>query len=165
MHKLYANYEDMATNQLFRVPYRRIKQYCTFLCTLFTNWLCARQGLKPVAADATLLPKDWLMVNPALAAEIGINQAIIFQKIDGWVEHNRRKGKNIKEGRAWSYNTIPTWGKVFCWLNADYVGKLIRDLEKEGRLLSAKLAPKPSDQTKSYSTAAGSLLDSARFRV
>lgn len=144
---------------------------CNDVCKDFTKlgriaymvlaWLASLMGMKLVHQEATVLPKGWLMFDPALAKEIGINPAIIFQTIDGWVQHNLRHNKNIKKGRAWSYNTIPNWGSMFGWLNPSYVGKLIRDLEKDGRLLSAKLAKHPSDQTKYYSTAAGSVPDSA----
>jgi len=136
---------------------------CNDLCKVFIrllSWIAGFFGLRLIPAGAPVLPVGWMMFDPALAKEIGVNEAIIFQGIDGWVQHNRLRGKNIKEGRAWSYNTIPNWGKVFCWLNADYVGKLIRKLEKDGRLLSAKFAARPSDQTKYYSTTAGIIPDS-----
>lgn len=150
---------EMTTIHFFRARQQRLKLFCIFLCTFAARWLCSKLGLKAVPTEATVLPQGWLMVNPALAEEIGINKAIIFQYIDGWVQHNRRHNKNIKDGRAWSYNTIPKWASAFSWLNERYVGKLISELENDGRLLSAKLAKKASDQTKYYSTAAGEISD------
>lgn len=154
---------EMTTTHFFRSAGQwreTCNKTCRNLLLIVVGWLAGLLGKRLVDREATVLPAGWVMANPAVANEIGINKAIIFQTIDGWVQHNRRHNKNIKKCRAWSYNTIPDWGKVFCWLNANYVGKLIRELEDEGRLVSAKLAKHASDQTKYYSTAAGSMPES-----
>lgn len=129
--------------------------FCNDLCIRILSWMAAWFGMRLVRADEPTLPRGWMMFDPALAKEIGINKAIIYQKISGWVAHNLRKQRNIIGGRAWSYNTIPDWGELFKWLHPDYVGKLIRELENSGLLVSAKLAKNKSIQTKYYSTEAG----------
>lgn len=136
-----------------------MQDFCNDLRIAILSYLANLLGMRLVAADATVLPKGWMMVDPALADAIGINKALIFQKIDGWVQHNRRKGKNVRDGRAWSYNSIPDWGKVFYWLHPGTVGKLIRELEDEGRLVSTQPNKKKADQTKHYSTEAGIIYD------
>lgn len=136
-----------------------MREFCNNHCIRILSWLAAWFGLRLVAADAVLLPKGWMMFDPALAKAIGINPAIVFQKIDGWVQHNRRKGKNVRNGRAWSYNSIPDWGKEFYWLHPGTVGRLIRDLESAGRLVSAQPNKMKADQTKHYSTQAGIFCD------
>lgn len=132
-----------------------MRDFCNDLCIRILSSIAAWFGLRLVAANATVLPRGWMMFDPAVAEQIGINKAIIYQTISGWVAHNLRKQRNIIGGRAWSYNTIPAWGSLFKWLHPDYVGKLIREMENTGLLVSAKLAQNKSVQTKYYSTEAG----------
>ena len=53
-----------------------------------------------------LFDKHPLVVNPSLAALIGLNEAIVLQQVHYWLKHNEEADKNFEEGRYWTYNTI-----------------------------------------------------------
>jgi len=54
-----------------------------------------------------------LTLSPQLAAQIGLNEAIVLQQVYYWIQHY--KGKNSEshfhDGRCWVYNTAGGWRK------------------------------------------------------
>lgn len=50
-----------------------------------------------------------IVANPVLVREIGLNEAIVLQQINFWLEVNRQNGKNFHDGRYWIYNLIRAW--------------------------------------------------------
>ena len=46
-----------------------------------------------------------LVIRTELAAEIGLNEAIILQQIRYWEGINRDAGRNLKDGYYWTYNS------------------------------------------------------------
>ena len=50
-------FEEMTTIQFFRKSFRRIKQYCMFLCTLLLEWLADKLGLRIARPGYILLVK------------------------------------------------------------------------------------------------------------
>jgi hypothetical protein len=63
--------------------------------------------------------------------------ATILQQIHYWLE-NPRSGK-WHNGRKWTYNTYEEWQEQFPWLSVHMVGRLIRQLERLGLVVSANL--------------------------
>lgn len=119
---------------------------CINICIKFqtlirqlTLMLCRWLGI-PV------LPAGWMMFDPALAADIGLPQAVVYQKIRGWVEHNERRGRNQKAGKTWTYNSIPDWQKEFRWVHEKTVGRYLKDLRDRGLLIGDQLSPNPTDR-------------------
>lgn len=150
MHKLYANYEVMTSITLFRVPLGRIKQFCVFLSTLLLEWLCGKLGMKPVAADAELLPRGCRAIpaghfnlDPDMVAFFGgkeahdaINKAIIYQRFAARIESNRRAGRNMRDGQAYSYNTYDQWAAEIHIFHPKTIQKHVRAFEALGLLSS-----------------------------
>ncbi len=60
-----------------------------------------------------LLDSRPLVIVPELACLLGVSEAIILQQIHYWLEINRRDERNIKDGFAWTYNSVAEWQKQF----------------------------------------------------
>ena len=89
-----------------------------------------------------------LVINPELAARIGLNEAIVLQQINYWlnetdsgIEHN---------GRKWVYNTMAQWSEQFPFWSQDTVKRTISSLRKMNILLTEKLAKDRYNHTNYY---------------
>lgn len=54
--------------------------------------------------------------SPEVAQEAGINAAVIFERLAFWINHNKRKGKNFKDGTHWTYSTQKEIAEQFPYL-------------------------------------------------
>lgn len=89
-----------------------------------------------------------LIVLPSLAIEIGLNEAIFLQHIHYWLG----KSKHERDGRKWTYNSIPEWQEQFPFWSESTIKRVISNLEKRNLLLSTSKYNKLSiDRTKWYS--------------
>ncbi|HFR3539197.1 TPA: hypothetical protein ACHVCJ_001740 [Streptococcus suis] len=52
--------------------------------------------------NALLFDERPILANPVLA-RIGLNEAIVLQQINFWLEVNKQNGKNFHDGRYWTY--------------------------------------------------------------
>ena len=94
-----------------------------------------------------LLDEPPMILLPTLASILGINEALILQQINYWLQAS----KNEWEGHLWTYNSYLEWQTQFIFLSVTTIGRAIRKLEKMGVLISA-VGPnkKRSDRTKWY---------------
>ena len=99
-----------------------------------------------------------LLVLPSLAKAIGLNEAIILQQVNYWLqnlEQTKRKepekyAYHCKEGRVWIYNTYTEWGEQFPFWSIATIKRTLRSLEKSGYLLTGNFNAKGYDQTRWY---------------
>lgn len=92
-----------------------------------------------------------IIANKTLAIEIGLNEALILQQINYWIEINKRTGKNFYEGRYWTYNSIRSWQENdFEYLSFETVKRTFAKLEKQGYLITGNFNKDPRDKTKWY---------------
>ena len=90
------------------------------------------------AAGLPLLPPGFSMFSDALAKEIGVERAVMHQKLKGWQEYNRRRNKrsHFRQGKWWTYGKPEYWQQnEFIWTSLSTVRRAFRDLEKAGLLL------------------------------
>lgn len=73
-----------------------------------------------------------LQVNTQLAEIIGINESIILQQIQFWI--NRKSGQVI-DGVRWIYNRLKDWQEQFPWLSLWDVRKVFKRLRHDLKLL------------------------------
>lgn len=89
--------------------------------------------------------------NPKLAIEIGLNEAIVLQKIHYWIVNNERNGINYHNGRYWTFNSIKKWrDDFFPWWSVDTVRRTFKSLENKELLIVGNFNKKGYDQTKWY---------------
>jgi hypothetical protein len=97
-----------------------------------------------------LFAENPLVVNPVLAARIGINEAIVLQQIHYWIEINRKKDWNFYEGRHWTYETQEDWLKQFPWLKLRSLQRVISGLKGLGLILVRQFDAKDWKQRNYY---------------
>ena len=103
--------------------------------------------------SSLLFDEPPLVVSPTLATIIGLNEAIVLQQIHYWLQINQKTNNHYRDGRYWTYNSIPQWKENnFPFWSESTVKRTFASLEKKGIVLSAKLYDGHSyDQRKRYS--------------
>lgn len=76
-----------------------------------------------------------LVLNPQLAAEIGLNEAIVLQQIKYWTDVTEHK----KDGLSWVYKTVADWESEFPFWSQPTIRRTIKSLEKSQLILCQKL--------------------------
>lgn len=74
------------------------------------------------------------IASPSLATAIGINAAIIVQKIRFWCSYNEsaKKLDHYQDGEWWTYNTREEWQQQFPWLCQSSVNNILARLRELG---------------------------------
>ncbi len=98
-----------------------------------------------------LFDEQPILANKTLVREIGLNEALILQQVNYWIEINKKSGKNYHDGKYWTYNSIRVWQeKDFDYMSVDTVKRTFSKLEKVGYLLVGNYNKDPRDKTKWY---------------
>ena len=100
----------------------------------------------------SLLIDDYpLIVLPALAEEIGLNEAIFLQQLNYWSQPKLNQGIVDEQGRRWIYNSVEAWRAQFRFFTERTLRRTISNLENLGLILSTlRYKINPMDRTKSY---------------
>ena len=64
-----------------------------------------------------LFDEQPIVANKALARALGLNEALVLQQINYWIEINKKSGKNYHDEKYWTYNSIRAWQEN----NFDYI--------------------------------------------
>ena len=95
-----------------------------------------------------LLNKRPILFNPEVAEVIGLNQAIVLQQINYWI--NKPFAKEI-DGKRWIYNSIDQWQKDnFPFWSERTIRRILKKLEDEELIISGRFNKATYDQTKWY---------------
>ena len=79
-----------------------------------------------------LFDEQPIIANKTLARELGLNEALILQQINYWIEINKKSGKNFYDGRYWTYNSIRAWQENdFDYMSIDTVKRTFAKLESQ----------------------------------
>ena len=98
-----------------------------------------------------LFDEQPILANKALARELGLNEALVMQQINYWIEINKRSGKNYHDGKYWTYNSIRAWQENdFDYMSIDTVKRIFTKLAKAGYLLVGNYNKDPRDKTQWY---------------
>jgi hypothetical protein len=99
-----------------------------------------------------LFTEEPLVLNVALACEIGVNEAIVLQQVDYWLKGNKKRKQNFRNGYYWTYNTYEKWQEEnFPFWSVSTVKRTFQNLEKMGLLISStKMNSRRIDRTKWY---------------
>lgn len=89
-----------------------------------------------------------LVINPALAASIGLNEAVILQQLNYWL--TRTNSGVMHDGKAWVYNTYAEWKEQVPFFSERTVQRIILKLESLGLVESFMLNKSKGDRTKYY---------------
>lgn len=89
-----------------------------------------------------------LVINPELATRIGLNEAIVLQQVNYWI-NDKEQGVNF-DGRRWVFNSYESWVKQFPFWSADTVKRAFTSLVKQGCLDVEQLNKSQHDRTNYY---------------
>ena len=91
------------------------------------------------------------IINPELACQVGLNEAIVLQQFHYWIEKNKATGSNFRDGYYWTYGTIQDYrDRDFRFWSFNTVKRTITSLLELGFLLKGNFNKKKMDHTGWY---------------
>lgn len=93
-----------------------------------------------------------LIVNTDLALVLGdLNEAIVLNQLNYWIEINKKAGKNFIDDRYWVYNSYSDWkANDFPYWSEKTIQRTFTRLESKGIVISANYNKLAIDKTKWY---------------
>ena len=93
-----------------------------------------------------------LIVNTDLALVLGdLNEAIVLNQLNYWIEINKKAEKNLVDGKYWVYNSYNDWRiNNFPYWSEKTIQRTFTRLENKGVVLSANYNKLAIDKTKWY---------------
>lgn len=94
-----------------------------------------------------------LIVNTDLALVLGdLNEAIILNQLNYWLEINKKADKNFIDGKYWVYNSYAEWRENdFPYWSEKTIQRTFKRLENKGIVISSNYNKMCIDKTKWYS--------------
>ena len=89
--------------------------------------------------------------NIDVAKKYGVECAIILENMSFWIEKNKANKKHFYEGRYWTYNSIKAFSELFPYWSVHQIGRILRELEAQGLVVSGNFNKAGYDKTKWYS--------------
>lgn len=75
-----------------------------------------------------------------IAAEYGVNEAIMLNEISLWVKLNTANKRNYYEDRYWTYNSITALNEVFHFWSRETIKRVLSHLKDEGLILTSSFS-------------------------
>ncbi|MFA5576320.1 MAG: hypothetical protein WCZ27_05935 [Tissierellaceae bacterium] len=97
-----------------------------------------------------LFDEQPLVIDKSLAVLIGLNEALVLQQINYWIQRNRKADKNFYEDKYWTYNTIKEWQEEFPFWSYDTVKRTLSKLRKLNILVTGNFNRMKADRTLWY---------------
>lgn len=88
--------------------------------------------------------------DPEIAEKVGVNAAILYKNIYFWCQHNAANGKNIRDGKAWTYNSMAAFEKLFSYFSVSQIRTGLDKLEEAGLIVVGNFNKDPRDRTRWY---------------
>lgn len=88
--------------------------------------------------------------DPAIAKQVGVNAAVIYQNIIWWAEKNAANDKHQHDGLWWTYNSIAAFTELFPYLTGKQIRIALDKLEEASLIVSGNFNKSPYDRTKWY---------------
>jgi hypothetical protein len=92
------------------------------------------------------------------AVKYGVPQAILLENMLFWLAHNKAFGKNIHDGKVWTFNSVAAYAELFPYWTGDQIRRYFESLEKDGVLIAGNFNKKRYDKTKWHTVADQSLI-------
>lgn len=93
------------------------------------------------------------------AIKHGLHEAIIYDKLRGWLRHNAATGQNRHDGKTWTFNTRKAWQAQLPFLTEKQVRTALENLRSSGVVVVGNYNKNPWDRTLWYALADESELD------
>ncbi len=103
--------------------------------------------------------------NTEVAQEVGVNAAIIFERMAFWINHNKKTGKNFINGVYWTYSTQKEIAEQFEYLTLKQTRTALEKLVESGYLEKGNFNRHKYDKTCWYSLALKGIAKCHRERL
>ena len=71
-----------------------------------------------------------------VARRYGLDEAVFLNHVVFWLEKNAVDGRNIMDGRVWTFNTIADYTKLMPFFTRHQVNRVINSLKSKGVILT-----------------------------
>lgn len=82
-----------------------------------------------------------------LASIYGIEEAIVIDKLVGWIDHNEANNQNFHDGRFWTYNSCKGLIKQFPYMKEGKIKRILTSLVEAGLLVKGNYNMNQYDRT------------------
>ena len=83
-----------------------------------------------------------------IAAQIGVNQAIMLNNIYFWVKKNEANNNNFFEGKHWTYNSVGAFSELFPYWSNKQIRLILTKLINDGYIESGNFNKAKYDKTR-----------------
>ena len=94
-----------------------------------------------------LINEDPIFFLPSLAVGVGLNEAILLQKIHGWLQCTPKE----HVGRNWIYNSYRSWHEQLPFMSETSIKRAIKNLIDKGIIIAENFNKNSFDKTLWYS--------------
>lgn len=94
-----------------------------------------------------LLDEYPIMFHSSLAVALGLNEAILLQKINLWLNCKPHDA----DGRSWIYNSYKSWQQQLPFFSESTIKRALKNLEDKGIIITGNFNKMKMDRTKWYS--------------
>lgn len=92
-----------------------------------------------------------------LAQKYGLDEAIMLHNLAYWVQKNTIDGRNIHDGRAWTYNSQESFREWFPFWTRRQIQRVLKSLEDQQAIIKGNYNVRPMDRTLWYTVSDGIL--------
>lgn len=82
-----------------------------------------------------------------IAAEFGVNEAIMIQNFAYWIGKNAANDKHFHEGRYWTYNSVEAFAKLFPFWTGAQIRQILKKLLDKGAIVKGNFNASQYDRT------------------
>ena len=94
-----------------------------------------------------LINEDPIFFLPTLATQLGLNEAILLQKIHGWLQCTPKE----HVGRSWIYNTYKNWHEQLPFMSEITIKRAVKNLIEKKIIITENFNKNSFDKTLWYS--------------
>ena len=94
-----------------------------------------------------LINEDPIFFLPTLATQLGLNEAILLQKIHGWLQCTPKE----HVGRSWIYNTYKSWHEQLPFMSEITIKRAVKNLIEKKIIITENFNKNSFDKTLWYS--------------
>lgn len=96
---------------------------------------------------------DVIFFKSEIAAEYGVDEAIMIQNLSYWIEKNEANGRHFYDGRTWTYNSADAFAKLLPFWNSRQIRRILKSLEEKEVIVTGNYNASAYDRTTWYAFA------------
>lgn len=87
----------------------------------------------------------------SVARRFGLEEAALLDSMVFWWRTNKANGRNFRDGRWWTFNSVKALSEIFPWWSEKQVRRILTSCVEQGALMEGAYNTEPRDRTKWYS--------------